>query len=362
VDGRQFANAYFHELQAIPGFEVVPVGIVEEKARELGLSLANPVEVRKLAQELEVDAVVIGAVTDYSPFYPPRCAMQVEWYTANPCFHPIPVGYGLPWGTPEEEYIPDSLVLETELGLAREQLKTQTPAFTNETTVPVDHRGHPKSGNLMAMLSGRNRKAASAKAGQPNAERTAAEPKQYPVRQLGYTGLEPPTNRSVESASGETVDALPSVMSRRSKTAVARSGAPEEIAPPPMPGALGAVTHPVAAGVAAASAVAPLPPNWPDPRGLVPPAPAAQCADCRPTMEPVLRHTRAYNGNDVRFTTALESYVFFRDEARLGGWQTYLQRSDDFIRFCCHLHITEMLTARGGAGETRVVWRWPDGR
>jgi len=34
-------------------------------------------------------------------------------------------------------------------------------------------------------------------------------------------------------------------------------------------------------------------------------------------------------------------------------------RSDDFIRFGCHMHITEMLTARGGAGETRVVWRWP---
>jgi hypothetical protein len=362
VDGRQFANAYFHELQAIPGFEVVPVGIVEEKARELGLSLANPVEVRKLAQELEVDAVVIGAVTDYSPFYPPRCAMQVEWYTANPCFHPIPVGYGLPWGTPEEEYIPDSLVLETELGLAREQLKTQTPAFTNQTTVPVDHRGHPKSGNLMAMLSGRNRKTASAKAGPPETDRTAAEPKQYPVRQLSYTGSEPPTNGSVENAAGETVDALPSVMSRRSQTAVARSAAPEEIAPPPIPGPLAAAMPPVAGVTPAALAVAPLPPNWPDPRGLVPPAPAAQCPDCRPTFEPVLRHTRAYNGNDVRFTTALESYVFFRDEARLGGWQTYLQRSDDFIRFCCHMHITEMLTARGGAGETRVVWRWPDGR
>jgi hypothetical protein len=30
VDGRQFAIAYFHELQAIPGFEVVPVGVVEQ--------------------------------------------------------------------------------------------------------------------------------------------------------------------------------------------------------------------------------------------------------------------------------------------------------------------------------------------
>ena len=48
--------------------------------------------------------------------------------------------------------------------------------------------------------------------------------------------------------------------------------------------------------------------------------------------------------------------------ARFGGWQSYLQRSDDFARFCCHLHITEMLAARGGVGKPRVVYRWPISR
>jgi hypothetical protein len=76
----------------------------------------------------------------------------------------------------------------------------------------------------------------------------------------------------------------------------------------------------------------------------------------------VLRHTRTINGHDADVTTALENYVFFRDDARFGGWQAYLQRSDEFIRFSCYLHIAEMLTARGGADETRVVWRWPVGR
>ena len=28
VDGRQFAEAYFNELQLIPGFEVAPIGVV----------------------------------------------------------------------------------------------------------------------------------------------------------------------------------------------------------------------------------------------------------------------------------------------------------------------------------------------
>ena len=78
-----------------------------------------------------------------------------------------------------------------------------------------------------------------------------------------------------------------------------------------------------------------------------------------PSRDPVLRHTKTYNGNDADVTEALSTYVYFRDDARFNGWKSYLQRSDDFIRFCCHLHIAEMLTARGGAGETRVVWRWP---
>ena len=78
-----------------------------------------------------------------------------------------------------------------------------------------------------------------------------------------------------------------------------------------------------------------------------------------PTDEPVMQHMKSYRGNDVEFTTALENYYYSRDDARLGGWQDYMRRSDDFIRFCCRMHIWEMLGARGGAGETRVVWRWP---
>jgi hypothetical protein len=75
-----------------------------------------------------------------------------------------------------------------------------------------------------------------------------------------------------------------------------------------------------------------------------------------------MTHVRIYNGHDLEFTEALSNHYYFQDDARFGGWQAYLQRSDDFIAFCCHLHITEMLAARGGAGKTRVVWRWPIGR
>ncbi len=316
VDGRQFAQAYFNELQLIPGFEVAPMGAVEKMADQYKLSLASPAEVRKLAQLLQVDAVVIGAITDFSPYYPPRCSLQVEWYAANPCFHPIPVGYGLPWGTSEEEYIPDTLVEAAEFNLAREQLKTQTPEYSPDALIPINaDSDRPKSGSLMALLAARPPRQA-AKSNPPARDSSPPLDRATPPTPAG-----PALRLSAE-------EALPA----RPADATALPPADE------------------------------LPSDWPDPRGLIPPPPATARPASRTTMEPVLTHTKTYNGHDVQFTAALQNYAIFRDDARFGGWQSYLQRSDDFIRFCCHLHITEMLTARGAAGETRVVWRWPDRR
>ncbi len=78
-----------------------------------------------------------------------------------------------------------------------------------------------------------------------------------------------------------------------------------------------------------------------------------------PQSAPIITHTRIYNGHDESFTNRLLEYYYFRDDARFGGWQVYLQRSEDFIRFCCLVHLTETLASRGGASESRVVWRWP---
>lgn len=278
VDGRRVALAYYNELQAVPGFEVVPMGVVEAAMQQHQIELASPADARRLAQILQVDAIVIGAVTDYAIYYPPRCGLQVEWYAANPCFHPIPPGYGLPWGTTDEEYIPDALVFEAEMALAKEQLKTQTPNYQAEpaplTPLPSDLQSQ--------------------------------DPAESP------DGVIP--------ASAETENEAQLVSA---------------------PG---------------------LPDDWPDPRGFTPPPPARDCPDCEESKLPVLQHTRIYHGNDGDFTTALESYYYFRNDQRAGDWRAYLERSDDFMRFCCHMHISEMLSARGGAGESRVVWRWPESR
>ena len=75
-----------------------------------------------------------------------------------------------------------------------------------------------------------------------------------------------------------------------------------------------------------------------------------------------MTHTKIYHGHDMTFTERLATYYYLRDDARFGGWNGYLQRPEDFSRFCCYLHVTETLAARGGTGDVRVLWRWPIGR
>ena len=304
VDGRRIALAYFNELQLVPGFEVVPVEVVEKAMLDHRINMRGPTDARLLAQILGVDAVVVGAITDYSPYYPPRIALHVEWYAANPNFHPIPPGYGLPWGSPEERDIPAPLVFEAEMALAKAQLKTQTPPYEklpdNAANLPLSYQSP---------------------AGKTPAGKLTAD--KIPTKM-------PADKASVEKASAETAPA--------DKTAVDKASmekAPVEKASMDRAASGGQIVVAPGAG---------LPPNWPDPRGFIPPPPSRCPPLACPSDTPVLQHTRTYNGNDMEFTEALSSYYFFRDDARFGGWQNYLERSDDFIRFCCHMHISEMLT------------------
>ncbi len=305
LDGRRVALAYFNELQSVPGFEVVPVGVVETAMREHQIELRGSTDARRLAQLLKVDALVVGAVTDYSPYYPPRMALQVEWYAANPGFYPVPPGYGLPWGTREEKDIPGPLVFEAEMALAKAQLKTQTP---QQPTTPLT--GSPndqgkKSGNNISL------------------SKTKGSSSSEGVKSV--FGIED-VNRSGKVELAQHIAPLDTVATNGKTPAV----------------------HTIENG---------LPPDWPDPQGFIPPSPRKTPPESVPSNAPVLRHTKTYNGHDMDFTTALSSYFYFRDDARSGGWQSYLNRSDDFIRFCCHMHVSELLTARGGAGESRVVLR-----
>jgi hypothetical protein len=264
----------------------MPVGVAKKLVQASGIQPQTPSDFQKLARYLGVDAIVVGSVTEFTPYYPPRMGLAVNWYAANPNFHPVPVGYGLPWGTPHEQDIPEELVFDAEFALAREQLATQSPDIAPQVA--------PDAAQAQVLQS------------DPSLTRRASE-------------VALPLGHGSENAD--------SSLARRVS---------EE--PPALPA------------------------QWPDPRGFIPPPPSVARPLGSPQSEPVMTHTRIYNGANSDFTAKLEKYYYFRDEARFGGWQSYLQRSDDFTRFCCHLHVTEMLAARGGVGKPRVVYRWPISR
>jgi hypothetical protein len=345
VDGRKFALAYYSELQATPGFEVVPLGVVEEVILEHQVDLSSPGEARRLARILGVDAVVVGSVTDYTPYYPPRCGLRVEWYAANPGFHEIPAGYGLPWGTPEEEFIPEPLVFEAEMALAKAQLATQTPACDLPPIEPPQRAAVPAEPQLFSPLPLPPPTNNDETAGKNNADEDAEKPSA------------PPAERETDSGGADAT-----------KTAHDEPLTEESL--PPGDSSSGAsslrLVQPESAAAADTTVViggpGGLPPGWPNETSFMPPPPSAVRPACVPNDGPVMTHTRIYHGHEADFTEALANYYHFRNDARFGGWQNYLQRSDDFIRFCCHMHISEMLSARGGADETRVVCRWPDSR
>lgn len=295
VDGEAVAEAYYAELQSIPGFEVLPVGVTRNLYLQYAQTQGEPrsgEDFQQLAQMMGVEAVVVGSVTDFTPYYPPRMALTTNWYAANPGFHPIPPGYGLPWGTKMEKQIPRRIVREAEFELARQQLATQTPP-------PAD---------------------------QQRGDSSAADPpggvsESGDGEQIGWdAGL-------VQADHVEPSDEL--VSHHGTRVDLAADGLPAE---------------------------------WPSPLGLIPDAPAATTPPLRPQSEPILAHTRIFRGDDAYFTQRLANHVDTNDDARRGGWQNYLRRSNDFIRFCCHLHIAEMLESRGGTDQSDLILRWPISR
>ena len=418
LSGGRVSMAYYNELQSVPGFEVVPFGVVENQlaffeSQVLRRPIGTAEDFQQFAKHLGVDAVLQGAITDYDPYYPPRMTLKVNWYAANPGLHPIPIGYGLPWGTKAEKKIPSWIRLESERALAREQIATQTP-FENETEASnpledpeyvspsTDNPSQPPNSESVPPVQAPSRKEVQKQGesdeSQPSKSSDAVAGKSKDPIALARFQLPLHSGQSVIPASGqistaaEPYDSETSSQSEASESAEAEFDEPARI-PPKLaslreqspivmsqdgtfvqsseslePDATASTSSPLefdrdGEGLDLVNArPGSLPPDWPDPSGFIPPRPGPQ----RPTMqaqyEPVISHMKAYNGNDEDFTQSLQEYYYFRDDARFGGWQSYLQRSEDFIRFCCHRHIVETLSSRGGQLESRMNLRWPIGR
>ena len=262
VDGRRFALAYQAELQKVPGFQVLPVGVVERAIIDLNLDLSGPDDALKLAKELGADAVVVGAVTDYNPYYPPRIGLQVSWFS--------PKAWPLVPGIPIEPVV----------------IRGQTPEVPPLPAPPPE------------------------------------------------PGMSPEPAMSADNLPASGPLLLP---------------APEYVCPP------GSYHH---------GSCPPefcLPPGCP-PSGCPPfdmtgfPGGPARVAGGDP-RRPIMSYTRIFDGADADLTALLRDYVALSGDLRSGGWEAYLHRSEDFIRFTAHRMIVEMLTLHGGQAKVRYVFK-----
>ena len=433
VDGREFANYFALELQRIPGFYVVANTVVEETMLEHDLHKFESVDdIRRLAQLLKVDVVVIGKIHGFSMNYPPYAKFETEWYSVNPYLHPIPVGYGLPWGTEFERYIPDKIVLQAEMELARTQIQTQTPKFDpvkpaqeEETDDSAALGLLPPPKTALRHETIRQMSATQAAATIPNnlkMETTDEEtledeaekrqnlamnrliagtgvpyvPDADPVTDkdkwelIFRSSVEHPLKHGPRQSDVMHDNQLPLSFQSTYPMYQQNQGNPggyvgnypgypkPEGLPPEQLTEYGWVAQPITP----MQPMYPLMPgmpveghygivmgepdrfsgltaDWPDPRGFIPEGPKPE----RPVGKeknngPIISWINVYKGDDTEFMQALDDYNFlFRDDKRLDGKQTVLSNRNEFISFCCRMHIWEIFSARGGAGQAERVSR-----
>lgn len=93
VDMVEVTNAFGSELQQVQGVSVVPIGRVYQfLAANKMQTVGSPDEARELARVFQADACIVGAITEYDPYNPPRLGLAVQMYTVNP----LPAGPGTP--------------------------------------------------------------------------------------------------------------------------------------------------------------------------------------------------------------------------------------------------------------------------
>lgn len=277
VDSRRFAIAYYTELQKTSNYEVMPLGVVELAIREGNLDMNSPDDAVKLAQILHADAVVVGAVTEYVPYYPPQLGMHVNWYSPrhNWVFHP---GISPPGGPmPPDASIPDGPGFND---LGPQEMKKGAPVIRGQSSDDDSDRYTP-----------------------------FPDPPPVKLAQAPRTG-----------GSGSTT---PSIV----------------IWPPePEPGITNGSPN---AG-------------WPTRSGQ---PVRAFCDPSQPDgVQPVMSYTNLFDGTDRKLIQALKGYYYLKGDTRSGGWEAYLHRSDDFLRFACHMMIVDMLRKHGAPLATEKVF------
>jgi hypothetical protein len=428
VDGRRFALTYASELQKVPGFEVLPVGVTEVAMVDAKIDLNDVDEVLKLAKILRVDAIVVGAVTEYSPYYPPRLAMTVNWYSPRPwgfypgiqsepqarqqlnnwdqqrlqdwrddqkqldeqCAPETPFWIRAyhcfqRWPVVRSFYEPSLAQIDNPYGIVyRAQSPASAPGgeppFASQTMsnqplsgddiqtlVKIPHYQDPQGTPevLRVVMTTDDRESRLSDDGDSPLPTLPAAPSGPPVPAgppANPTPTAPPDAGPPAPFPNEAPD-TPPVPVQRTPMGLPMDELPFGPEPPamkpvpltPTPAApdLDHTPGETAKGPIRDPALAPCPPQ-PNPFNVVQPI---QPWQSNPRL-PLMSYTRVFDGADGDLVAALRDYVELNGDLRSGGWEGYLHRSDDFIRFTSYRMILEMLSLHGGEGKHRMIFKF----
>ena len=81
LDPIKVTDILYSEMQSVEGFAVIPTNrMLAQLARDRITVIETPQQAMKIANELGADAIVVSAITEYNPFYPPVIGMAVQVY------------------------------------------------------------------------------------------------------------------------------------------------------------------------------------------------------------------------------------------------------------------------------------------
>ena len=376
ADGREFAMAYYAKLQKVPGFQVVPIGVTEVAIHAHRLQFADESDAARLAEILDVDAVVIGAITDFNPYYPPRVGMDVTWYTTRQWdFSPpelLDAGDG-------QSASQGGSVWSERFRQLRGGSKQDCCASNVDPKSPVIVRGQSMEWSpVSSKPNSRSTHQLFAQKANPgrNDGITAASFSEQPQ----HSSWQPVTNWNPGVTASQFPDRIrlddddqfQAVANRDSDTATANSTLDLAQSPTRTLKPIPLQPKPSWEDATRNQLQTPEPdqfdsdPNMdrPIPRVLAIPPPPSDLNETGRLMDaaeeprraiPLMAYTRMFDGAESEFTAALRDFLELRGDLRAGGWEGHLYRTDDFVRFAAHLMIVEMLTLHGGEARSRIV-------
>lgn len=297
LDTMEITRQLTSELQQVPSFEVVPLREVQEVLGSTRIETNQPQHAYALARAVHAQAVIVGDVTEYSAYYPPRLGLHCELYA-------------MVTGEPEIVVAapPPQTGRERAAGRRKVFWECCSPVLGGLLGLDRVKKCDECGGDALLCVHKRETRRSGSQGRVPGAVAIdAATVRQMSATQFGPSQLERNGIRAdaiADNASprdGPVLDSLDEDDLRHGRVPEYRT-------------VVRRLDNPV------------------------------------PIVEPwVIRHSRVFDGANVGLVRKLQDYHFFRHDARGGDWGGYLERSNDFTRFACNRMIYEMLDAAGGA-------------